>query len=124
MHTMKARLQSFGYAFKGIKLVFGKEPNMNIHLVFCVLVIIVGFLFDISMLEWMLCLLCFGLVISLEMINSAIERLVNLVSPQKQPLAGAIKDIAAGAVLVAAIVSAIIGLLIFLPKALNAVGMS
>lgn len=123
-NKMKARLRSFGYAYKGIRLVFGKEPNMNIHLLFCMLVLIFGFIFDISIVEWLICLLCFGLVVSLEMVNSAIERLVDLVSPQKQASAGAIKDIAAGAVLVAAIASAIIGLLIFIPKVLVALGVA
>jgi diacylglycerol kinase len=64
----------------------------------------------------MLCIGCFGLVISLEMINSAIENLVDLVSPEYNKLAGKAKDIAAGAVLVAAICAAIVGLIIFLPK--------
>jgi len=113
---MIKRIRSFGYAFKGIKAVFGKEANMNIHLIMAGLVVICGFLFSISATEWMLCVLCFGLVISLEMINSAIENLVDLVSPEKNKLAGRAKDIAAGAVLVAAICAAIVGLIIFVPK--------
>jgi len=113
---MIKRIRSFGYAFKGIKAVFGKEANMNIHLIMAGLVVICGFLFSISITEWMLCVLCFGLVISLEMINSAIENLVDLVSPEKNKLAGRAKDIAAGAVLVAAIGAAIVGLIIFIPK--------
>jgi diacylglycerol kinase len=78
-----------------------------------------GILFAISIAEWMLCLLCFGLVITAEMLNTAIENLVDLASPQKHVLAGKAKDIAAGAVLVAAIVAAIVGLIIFLPKVWN-----
>ncbi|OIP83826.1 MAG: diacylglycerol kinase [Porphyromonadaceae bacterium CG2_30_38_12] len=112
------RLRSFGYAFAGIRSVFGKEANMNIHLIIALLVVVCGFIFDINLSEWMLCILCFGLVISLEMVNSAIENLVNIVSPQHNALAGKIKDIAAGAVLVAAISAATVGLIIFVPKGL------
>ncbi len=113
---MKKRIQSFGYAINGIKAVFGKEANMNIHLIMTALVIICGVLFSINTTEWMLCIICFGVVISLEMINSAIENLVDLVSPEKNKLAGRTKDIAAGAVLIAAICTAIVGLIIFVPK--------
>jgi diacylglycerol kinase len=113
---MKNRIRSFGYAFKGIKAVFGNEANMNIHLIMSILVIACGFIFKISITEWMLCIICFGLVISLEMLNSAIENLVNLVSPEQNKIAGKIKDISAGAVLIAAICAAIVGLIIFVPK--------
>ncbi|MFZ4583300.1 MAG: diacylglycerol kinase family protein [Paludibacter sp.] len=113
---MKNRIRSFGYAIKGIKAVFGKEANMNIHLIMTALVIICGFVFMISITEWMLCILCFGVVISLEMVNSAIENLVDLVSPEKHELAGKIKDISAGAVLIASICAAIVGLIIIVPK--------
>jgi len=119
---MKARLRSFGFAFNGIKLVFGKEPNMNIHLILSALVVACGFYFNITFTEWIACILCIGLVVSLELLNSAIERLVDLVSPQKQPLAGAVKDIAAGAVLIAAICAAIVGCIVFIPKALAFIG--
>ena len=115
---MKKRLQSFGYAFRGITEVFGSETNMKIHLVITALVIISGFVFAISIIEWMLCLLCIGLVVGAEMINTAIENVVDLVSPEQHPLAGKAKDIAAGAVLICAFISVIIGLLIFVPKVL------
>lgn len=113
---MKKRIQSFGYAGRGIRIVFGTEANMKIHLTIVILVIILGFIFHISMLEWILCLLCFGLVLTAEMINTAIENVVDLASPRQHVLAGKAKDIAAGAVLISAIISAIIGLMIFLPK--------
>ncbi len=113
---MKKRIRSFGYALKGIKAVFGKEANMNIHLIMAVLVIICGFVFMISITEWILCILCFGLVISLEMLNSALENVVDLISPEHHELAGKAKDIAAGAVLVAAFCAAVVGLIIFVPK--------
>ena len=116
MSVMKKRIRSFGYAGRGIRVVFGTEPNMKIHIVIALLVIICGFIFSISMTEWMICLLCIGLVFGMEMMNTAIENVVDLASPNLHPLAGKAKDIAAGAVLICAIVSVIVGLLIFLPK--------
>lgn len=113
---MKKRIRSFGYAGHGIRQVFGSEPNMKIHVLISMLVIICGFVFSISITEWMFCLLCIGLVFGMEMMNTAIENVVDLASPNIHPLAKKAKDIAAGAVLICAIISAIIGLLIFAPK--------
>lgn len=122
-HTNKLRMRkfllSFRYAANGIRLVFGHERNMNIHLLISAAVVICGFIFDISINEWLVCIACMALVISLELINSAIERLVNLVSPGQNRIAGEVKDIAAGAVLVASVLSAIIGLIIFIPKGVS-----
>jgi diacylglycerol kinase len=115
---MNKRIESFKYAFRGIAMVLKSEKNMLIHLIVSILVFICGILFQISVTEWMICLLCFGLVFSAEMMNSAIESLVDLVSPNHHKLAGKAKDIAAGAVLVAAIFAAITGLIIFIPKGL------
>jgi diacylglycerol kinase len=114
---MKKRIRSFGYAGRGIRVVFGSEPNMKIHIVIASLVVICGFVFSISIVEWMICLLCIGLVFGMEMMNTAIENVVDLASPNLHPLAGKAKDIAAGAVLICAVVSVITGLLIFVPKA-------
>lgn len=115
---MNKRIESFKYAFRGIAMVLKSEKNMLIHLIISILVFVCGILFQISTTEWMICLLCFGLVFSAEMMNSAIESLVDLVSPNHHKLAGKAKDIAAGAVLVAAIFAAITGLIIFIPKGL------
>ncbi len=117
--SISKRIKSFGFAWNGIKSVFESETNMKIHGVVAILVIICGFLFDISLNEWLLCLLCFGFVISMEMMNTAVEYIVDLISPNHNYMAGKAKDIAAGAVLVSAIVSATIGLIIFIPKGLN-----
>ena len=113
---MKKRIKSFGYAGRGIRLVCGSEPNMKIHIVISFIVIVCGFLFSISLTEWMLCLLCIGLVLGMEMMNTAIENVVDLVTPDFHSLAGRAKDAAAGAVLICSIISAIIGLMIFVPK--------
>ena len=113
---MKKRIQSFGYAGRGIALVFSTEANMKIHLAVAVLVVLAGFFFQISVQEWIACMLCFGLVFTAELINTAIESIVDLVSPTHNQLAGKAKDVAAGAVLLSAIASAVVGLIIFLPK--------
>ena len=89
---------------------------MKIHLAISVLVIICGIFFAISLTEWICCILCIGLVVGAEMMNTAIENVVDLASPGQHPLAGKAKDIAAGAVLICAIISVIVGLLIFIPK--------
>jgi len=113
---MKRRIHSFKYAIRGIRMVIKSEKNMQIHLVVAVLVLIAGWFFNISTTEWMLCLLCFGLVLGAEMVNTAIEKLVDLASPQKHELAGKAKDMAAGAVLISALFAAVVGLIIFIPK--------
>jgi len=113
---MKNRIHSFRHAIRGIGMVLKSEKNMQIHLIVALLVVVAGLVFVISPLEWMLCLLCFGLVIGAEMVNTAIENIVDLVSPGKHELAGKAKDIAAGAVLVTAIIAAMVGLIIFIPK--------
>ena len=88
--------KSFGYAFSGIYAVMKKERNMKIHCVAMILVIIAGFLFHISVTEWCTCLILFGLVMSLEMVNTAVESVVDLVTEERKPLAGLAKDAAAG----------------------------
>ena len=110
---------SFKFAFKGIGSSIKSERNMKIHFTMMILVVLAGIILNISMWEWITCFILFGLVISLEMVNTAIEIVVDLVSPTFNDRAGRAKDIAAGAVLVNAIVAFIIGLLIFLPKVLD-----
>lgn len=116
---MKRLMKSFGYAIKGIHAVVKTETNMKIHLTIALLVVLLGFVFHISPAEWLLCLLCIGFVFSAEIMNTAIETLVDMVSPERKPIAGKIKDIAAGGVLVAAFISVVVGIIIFLPKILH-----
>jgi len=113
---MKKRLLSFKYAFQGLFQLFKGQPNAWIHLVSAITVILAAIWFQLSIIEWMFIILAIGFVFSAELFNTAIEKLVDKVSPEKNPLAGRIKDLAAGAVLVAAITAAAIGLVIFLPK--------
>lgn len=107
---------SFKYAFEGISEAWKTEQNLKIHFVIMTLVIIGGFIFKISAMEWIICLLLFAIVISLELINTAIETTVDIAMPDINEKAKYAKDIAAGAVLFSAIISVIVGLIIFLPK--------
>ena len=113
---VKKRLKSFSYAFAGIKDLFKTQPNAQIHLFVALCVLIAGFFFNISTIEWCILSLTMALVLSAEGFNTAIEYLTDLVSPDHHPLAGKTKDVAAGAVLISAIAAVIVGLLIFLPK--------
>ncbi len=112
----KPLLKTLSYGFNGIFYTFKKERNMVIHFLVMILVIISGLFFKISITEWLICFLLFALVLSLELMNTALENVVDLVTEEKKPKAKAAKDAAAGAVLIAAIFSILIGLIIFLPK--------
>ena len=114
-YDFKKQLKSFKFAWQGIKTCAGHEQNITFHLIVAVLVIVAGFCFDITHTEWLSVIICIGMVITAELFNSAIERLVDLVSPQWHKIAGEVKDIAAGAVLVTAIAAAIVGLMVFVP---------
>ena len=96
--SISERLKSFKPAINGLKWFFENEHNVRIHLFFSLISILAGFLLQISTSEWIAIVLCIGMVLALEAVNSAIERLVDLVSPEKNQLAGLVKDIAAGAV--------------------------
>ena len=108
--------RSFGYAFQGICTCGRKERNMKIHCVAAVLVVIAGVILKISAIEWCICMVLFGLVMALEHVNTAVEAVVDMVTEEYHPLAKVAKDTAAGAVLIAAIMAAIAGCIIFLPK--------
>lgn len=112
---MKKFFNAVVFAFQGIKQFFSRDRNGKIQIVMGITAIILGFAVSLSSLQWLLVLFCIGLVISLEMINSAIERYCDLVTTDFHPGIKVIKDVAAGAVLVASIMSLIIGLIIFIP---------
>ncbi len=113
------RLKSFGFAFKGIKYTLQTQHNFRIHIVLAIIAILLGFLLSISLLEWISIIIVIGIVLSAEIFNSSIEELTNLISPEKNKIAGIVKDLSAGAVLILAITSFIIGIIIFLPKILE-----
>ena len=113
---MKRVLKSFVFAFQGLKDSFLTEKNFQIEYVVALLITGAGIYFSLSATEWMILLLCFGLVLSLEIINSAIEKLCNKVCSEYDATIKKVKDMSAAAVLIAAIFSFIIGCIIFLPK--------
>ena len=108
-----------GYAFEGIFAGIRGERNMKIHCFAAVCVVVAGVLFHISVTEWCICLVLFGLILSLELVNTAIEAVVDLVTEDKKPLAKLAKDTAAGAVLIAAVMAAMGGALFFVSKNIN-----
>ncbi len=109
-------LKGFLYAFNGLAVFFRHEWNGRIQLAISVLVVMLAFLLHVSALDWIILLMCIASVLSFEMINSAIEKLCNLVHPKFHPAVKVIKDISAGAVLWVSFFSGIIGVIIFLPK--------
>ena len=115
--------KSFGYAFQGIFNTIRTERNIKIHCVAAILVTIFGIWLQISKTEWMICFILFGLILALELVNTAVEATVDLFTEERKPLAKKAKDAAAGAVLVAAIFAAVIGILIFIPKLLEVAGL-
>lgn len=114
----RKRLDSFRFAFAGLRELFANTVNARIHATLAVAAISLGFWLEISKNEWLAIIGCIMLVVSLEAVNSAIENLVDLVSPDRHPLAGKAKDLAAAAVLWSAMGSVVIGLVVFLPKVL------
>ncbi len=111
--------KSFYAAFVGLYNAFKQERNIKIHVSAAVIISIIGLIVEINSWQWVAQTLVIGLVISLEMVNTAIEELTDLVSPEYSRIAGKVKDIAAGAVLFAAITSVIVGCLIYAPIILN-----
>lgn len=109
----------FKYAFNGIFETIKNERNIKVHIFIMFLVIILGFFLKISILEWFICIILFAIVISGELFNTAIENIVDNLMPEKNEFARIAKDASAGAVLVLAIGSAIIGIIIFIPKILG-----
>jgi diacylglycerol kinase (ATP) len=112
---MQARVNSFTYAFRGIGILLRSQVNARIHLVATVIVVGAGVWLQLSASDWGLVTLAIAAVWVAEGFNTAIEFLVDLVSPEVHPLAGKIKDVAAGAVLMAAFGAVVVGLLIFGP---------
>lgn len=108
------RLNAFGHAGRGISVLLA-EAHGRIHAAATVLVLLMGFWLGISATDWALLTLSIAVVLATEAINSAMERMVDLVSPQWHPLARDAKDLAAGGVLIAAIGAAVVGVIVFLP---------
>ena len=112
----KKRWIGFSFAWNGLIEAVKSERNFQYHIVTAFIVIVFGIFFQISRLEWGIIILVIGLVLVSEMINSTVEKLIDYLKPDIHPTAKVIKDIAAGSVLIAAIIAAIIGLIVFIPK--------
>ena len=119
MKKTKKLINSFKYAISGIITSFRTERNMKIHILVMILVIIAGIVFKLSLLDWIILVIMFGLVISAELFNTAIETTIDMITKEKNEKAKIAKDVAAGAVLVLAVASVIVGLIIFIPKILS-----
>ena len=114
--SFKRFLKSFKFAYQGLKYAFTYEQNMVVHILVTIVVIILGILLKISVIEWLFCFIVIGLVIATELINTAIEAVVDLVTEEKKVLAKIAKDTASAAVFVFALVAVFSGLVIFVSK--------
>lgn len=112
-HTL---IRAFRNAINGIAVSGVKERNFRIELLLMTLVIVLGIIFSITSSQWIIIIFCGSMVLSLELINTALEKLADAVTTEFNPLIKQAKDIAAGAVLLASVTSVIIGLIIFIPK--------
>lgn len=114
--SMKRLIRSFGFAFKGLRYAAKTQPNFRFHLVAGTIAVVMGFLFRLSTAEWLWLMASIAVVLITELLNTSLETLTDLVSPTYNEKAGHVKDIAAGAVVVAALFALITGIVIFLPK--------
>ncbi len=115
-------LRSFVIGSLGLAHAFRTEQNMRIHFLIALGVIVAGLVFAVAVWEWIVLVLSIGMVISAECVNTAMERLADLVSREKHPLIKQAKDCSSGAVLVLAITAAVVGGLVFFPKIWAAAG--
>ena len=118
-YSISRFFKSFPYAFQGIKTVIKTEQNFLIDIIIGVIVLVSGYFLKLNAIEFAIVLLTITLVITLELINTAIEYTIDMAMPEIHPLAKAAKDISGAAVLFSAIISIIIGLIIYLPKIIN-----
>ena len=112
-------IKSFKYAADGIKEAFQSERNMKVHFALMILAIVLGLVLKLSSIEWAILTITIGLVLILEFINTSLEQIVDIVSPEKQEKARIAKDVAAAGVLISAIVSVLVGIFLFVPKCID-----
>ncbi|NNC95526.1 MAG: diacylglycerol kinase family protein [Chitinophagales bacterium] len=114
-------LKAFSFAGQGLLAALRSESNMRFHLFAAIVVIVASTYFQISRVEWMFIILCIASVVSVELLNTAIEKLSDKISTEFHPVIKTVKDVSAGAVLISALMATIIGLLIFIPHLLSMV---
>ncbi len=117
--SLKGILQSFRNALRGFYILLSFEYNLYIQIAFALVAILFGFLFDISLIEWAIQTTVIGLVVFSELVNTAIEKIMNMVQPEYDERVRDIKDLASGAVLFTVLISVSTGLFIYLPKIIN-----
>lgn len=110
------RIRGVGYALRGMFLLLRTESSIQIQFCIAVIMTVAGFYFKISNTEWIFQLLAIGMVMGIEALNTAIEKVSDYIQPEKDPKIGFIKDISAGAVMIVSIIASIIGLIIYVPK--------
>ncbi|SDB98408.1 undecaprenol kinase/diacylglycerol kinase (ATP) [Pelagirhabdus alkalitolerans] len=113
---IKNKHVGLGYAIKGLKYALHHEINMRVHLMMMILVIGCGIFLNVNAIEWVLLILTIGLVVMAELFNTAIELILDYLAPEWHSAVGTIKDVAAGAVLVASLLAMVVGIIIFMPK--------
>lgn len=106
---------SFKYSMAGLRYAYKNEQSMTVHVIVTALVIVFGLLFQIKLIEWIICIFLIGIIMASELLNTAIEAVVDLCTQDYHPLAKVAKDTASAAVFIFSIASAIIGILIFAP---------
>jgi diacylglycerol kinase len=116
---MKKLFKSFGYALNGMKIAFKEERNMKIYLYISLGVLIAGFISKLTAMEWIAIVLCIAVVLVAELFNTVIENIMDYLFPEHNLVAGKVKDISAAAVTICAIMSVIIGAIIFGNKLLD-----
>lgn len=119
MGIKHSTIKSFRYAFEGVKTAIKNEPNFRIHITVALAVLLAGFFFNLSTIEWLILSFTIFYVITMELLNTVIESVVDLISPKYHPKAKIAKDVAAAGVLTSAILSVIVGFVLFLPKITN-----
>lgn len=115
MNQITSLLKSFGYAFEGVKSAFKSESNFRIHTLIAVTAILAAFYLGFTKLEWIILTFTIAFVLILEMINTSIEKIVDMVSPEVRHEAKVAKDVAAASVLISTVLSVIVGVALFLP---------
>ena len=119
MRGFKRLSSSLKYAFDGLKYAYKNEQSMTVHIVVTILVIMFGFIFEISSYEWIIVVLCIGIMMCVELVNTSIEAVVDLVTKKYDEKAKVAKDVAAAVSVMFSITSIIVGLIIFAPKIIN-----
>lgn len=113
------RIRSVGYALKGAFLLLKTEASIKVQFFICILITIFGFYYNISNTEWILQIFAIGLVMGIEGLNTAVEKIADYIQPEFDAKIGFIKDVAAGAVMIVSIAASIIGCIIYIPKIFN-----